>query len=161
MDEVIDAVLALFTAESTINSLYKKKYYGMNNIPGEHELPCIEVYPIDTSMINKGTGSMMNTYVVGVNIKDTVKASITEDTDKETVAHVKTFVQRIENRDSNGKPESATILGVLHDNRKLSNTAHIHEVSKVTYNFGPGTTKDTNIVTASVKITVKRISPRS
>ena len=159
MDEIISAIRALLAADGTIAALYKKIYYGVNPIPADSELPCIEVYPIGTQMLNLGTASMMNTYTIGVRIKDTLKAFVTNDTNKQVIDHSQDFVQRVENRDSNGKPDSGTILRVLHDNRQLSNTASIHEVSGIKYNTRE-LDKVSMIITAEINVTVKKISPR-
>lgn len=159
MNEVIEAIRALLSADTTINELYKFIYHGKAPIPASSELPCIEVYPINTSMRNLGTQSMMNIFTIGIRVKDTLKKHITEDTNKSVIAHTDSFEKRIEDRDSTGRPDHGTILRVLHDNRQLSSTASIHEVQSVDYDTRE-LDKESLIIHADIKITVNRISAR-
>lgn len=160
MDEIIQAIKALLEADSTINSTYRSVFYsGKNIVPPLSSMPCLIVYPMGESMKNKGTASMINEFKVGIRVVDSVKRFLTENTDKETEGNVQSFVQRVGNRDSNGKPDSGTILRVLHDNRQLSSTAHIHEIQNVAYGSDE-VTKDSLMIRADIEVVARRLSPR-
>ncbi len=157
MDTVIEAIRTLLASGLT-SSLYKYIYYGHNNVPAKCELPCIEVAPVSTEMSNMGTHSMMNQFTIRITSKDILKNFITENTDKSILAHVQTIVKRMEERDANGKPLSTTVLGVLHDNRKLSNTVHINNIGTIEYN--EEAYDGSWLISASVLITANVITTR-
>jgi hypothetical protein len=158
MDDVILALRTLLLSGLTAD-LYKKVYYGPNLVPAKSELPCVEVIPVSTTVENLGTNSMRNEYTIQITTKDILKNHVTEDTDKSILSHVQTIVKRMEERDANAKPKSTTILGVLHDNRKISNTVHINQIGNIEYN-----TEEFNgswIISASIIITALKINLRS
>lgn len=68
---------------------------------------------------------MDNEYQVRVTIKHSLKSYLKENTNVEVLDHVQDLVEKMEGRTS-GDVDSNTVLGVLHDNLKLSNTAHIN-----------------------------------
>lgn len=158
MDDIILALRTLLDASLTPD-LYKAIYYGENFVPSKSEVPFVEVIPVETEMLQQGTNSMMNEYVITIQIKDIIKNFITANTDKEIISHVQTLVKRMEERDANGKPKSTTILGVLHDNRKITDTVNINNIGRINY-----TTESLNgslILSAAVTITANRITLRS
>jgi len=102
---------------------------------------------------------MMNELTVTIKSKDIIKNFVTGNTDKEVLTHVQTMVKRMEERDANGKPKATTILGVLHDNRRISNTVHINNIGTIQY-----ATESLNgslFLTAEITITAQRITARS
>jgi len=157
MDTVIEAIRALQTSSLT-SGLYKYIYYGENLVPAKSELPCIEVDPVSTEMANMGTHAMMNEFTIRITTKDILKNFITENTDKSILSHKQTIVKRMEERDANGKPLSTTVLGVLSDNRKISNTVHINNIGTIEYNSEAF--DGSWLVSASVLITAKLITTR-
>jgi len=160
MHNAIQAIITLLTASLTANT-YKYIYYGPNLVPALAELPCVEVIPISESMTNRGTQTMMNELTIRIVVKDSLKKFVTNDTNKSTVAHVETFIKRIGERDSaKGRPDAATILGILHDNRQLTNTVHINDIGTVNYSFDK-TQDGSYIIQADVEVTAQFISNRS
>lgn len=158
MDDVILALRTLLDG-SLEADLYKAIYYGENFIPAKSEVPFVEVIPVSTNMSNHGTNSMMNEMTITIKSKDIIKNFLTANTDKEVLTHVQTMVKRMEERDANGKPKSTTILGVLHDNRKISNKVHINNIGTIDY-----TTESLNgslFLTASITITANVVTLRS
>ena len=131
MDDVILEIIDLFKT-SLEKGVYKSVYYGENKVAAQASFPFIEVVPVNTLMEVQGTNSMMNEFTVTVNVKDTLKATLTANTDKEVVSYMQEMVQRIEKRTS-GKPDSDTILGVLHDNLKLGNKVHLMNDWEIDY----------------------------
>lgn len=65
-----------------------------------------------------------NEYQVRVNIKNSLKKYLQQNTNVETLDHVQDLVEKMEAR-TNGNIDSDTVLGVLHDNLQLSGNAHI------------------------------------
>ncbi len=155
MNEVIEAIRALL--KSTLGGAYKKYYYGEVHIPNQSFLPFVEVVPMSSRIDNRGTGGMMdNQYTIQVNVKSTLTKYLRENTNTETIEHVKDLVKQIEERDSNGNVLSTTILGVLHDNLQLSNTANINgnwDISYDSLDLG-----DSYITIAKISFTVRVIS---
>ena len=134
MDDVILAIKALLEANLP-TGVYKNIYYGPNLVPAESEIPCVEIIPMEEGMTNKGTNSMMNEFRIKIRITDSLKAFNTSNTKKTILGQVQAFVKRMGERDSNHKPLSSTILGVMHDNRQLTNTVHINRIGVVKDNF--------------------------
>lgn len=158
MDEVITALIALLNS-GLEEDVYKQVYYGINHVPAKSEMPLVEVSPVSTEMANLGTNSMQNEYSIRITIKDYLKDHLTGDTDKAVLTQFKTMVQRMEKRDADGKPLSTTILGVLHDNRKISDKVHINNIGRIEYNEEE--LDGSYILGASVIITANRITLRS
>lgn len=98
---------------------------------------------------------MSNEYQIRVNIKHSLKSYLKENTNVEVLDHVQDLVEKMEARTS-GDVNSNTVLGVLHDNLKLSNTVNIvgdWEISYDEIDLG-----ESYITYASVLFTVKDIS---
>ena len=157
MDDVILAIIDLFKTNLE-EGVYKDVYYGENRVPAEPDFPFVEVVPNRTIMRTRGTNSMMNEFSITVNIKDTLKASLTHDTDKEIVEHTQEMVKRMEAR-TDSIPDSDTILGILHDNLKLSNTVHLNNDWDI--NYQASEYNGSYILVASVQMTASLISLRS
>lgn len=159
MDTVITALRALLL--TALGSTYKDYYYGENLVPAQADFPFLEIVPVSTLMEQRGTNSMMNEFTIMINIKDTLKNFLTSDTDKEILSHMQTMVKRMEERETSpdGKPKAATVLGVLHDNRQMSNTVHINNDFEIAYNvteYG-----ESWLLKASLTFTASKISMRS
>lgn len=156
MDDVITSIVTLLT--SALGSTYKKYYYGENKAPEQALFPFVEVIPISTSIENIGTGGLMKSvHSVQINIKETIKANLTANTNKATVEHLQDIVKKMEERETNGTLKSATVLGVLHDNLQLSAKVNINgdwEISYTETEYG-----DSWIVIGSVKFNASRITP--
>lgn len=159
MDDVLLAIRTLLLAGLDMVDTYKAVYYGRNTVPATSEMPFVEVIPIGTDMENRGSNSMNNEFEIMVRMQDTLKENITENTNKSIISHSQTFVKRMEERDANGKPLATTILGVLHDNRKLSNTVTINNFGRINYNeeFLDGSW----IITAEMIMLTQKITLRS
>lgn len=154
MNEIITAIIALLRA--SLSGTYKKFYYGEIRVPNQAFLPFIEVVPVWTRIQNKWTGGLIaNEYQVRVNIKNSLKKYLQQNTNVETLDHVQDLVEKMEWRTSYNL-DSDTILGILHNNLKLSNTAHIVWDWEITYDeIDLG---ESYITYASVMFTVRAIS---
>lgn len=59
----------------------------------------MEVVPVGSKLANRGTGGMMNNeYQIRVNIKNTLKKYLAQDTNVETLEHVQDLVEKMEGR---------------------------------------------------------------
>lgn len=154
MDDVILAIRALLLAE--LGSTYEDYFYGENMVPAEADYPFVEVIPNNSLVTLRGTNSVNNEYGITIQIKDTLKAFETADTNKEIIAHMQEMVKRMEERDANGKPLSSTILGILQDNLQLSTTAHINNDWEIAYDTSPFA--GSYVLIASLAFIVKRIT---
>jgi len=160
---VDDVLLAIKTLLETADSgnVYAHHFYGVNTVPSQSEMPFIEIKPGSTSMERRGTNSMNNEFQVVIRVVDSLKNFVTEDTNKEVVSHTQTFVKRMEERDSNGKPLASTILGVLHDNMRLNNKVTMVGISTVRYDEINNPHDGSWIIEATMVVTAKLISLRS
>jgi len=62
-----------------------------------------------------------NEYQIQINVKNTLKKYLKENTNVETLDHIQDLVQKMEGRDTDtGDLLSTTVLGVLHDNLTLT-----------------------------------------
>lgn len=94
-----------------------------------------------------------NEYQVRVNIKNSLKKYLQQNTNVETLDHVQDLVQKMEAR-TGGNINSDSILWVLHDNLQLSGNSHIvwdWEISYDEIDLG-----ESYITYASILFTVKR-----
>lgn len=155
MNDVIETIISLL--RTTLSTTYKKYYYGEIRVPNQAFLPFIEVIPVWSRITNRGTGWMIdNEYTIQINIKNTLKKYLQQNTNVETLDHVQDLVQKMEDREINWDLKSTTILGILHDNLKLSNKANINWDWQVSYNeIDLG---ESYITLASVVFTVKVIN---
>lgn len=155
MDSILTALRSLLVAALTE---YTTVYYGENKIPAEADFPLLEIIPRETERVQRGTNSFNNTYTVTISIKDTLKSHVTANTDKSVSTHMQKMVQRMEERDADGEPKSTTVLGVLSDNLKISNTAHINGDWRVRYDQSPF--NGSWILIASVTFTINKITTK-
>ena len=157
MDDVVLAIIDLFKTNLE-KGVYLSIYYGENRVPAQADFPFVEVVPARTEMRNNGTNSMMNDFYITVNAKDTLKAFLGEDKDEEIIEYMQEMVKRIEAR-TDGKPDSDTILGVLHDNLKLENNVHITDDWEIDYQVSEF--NGSYILVGSVSFKASLISLRS
>jgi hypothetical protein len=156
MNEVIESIISLL--RTTLWSTYKKYFYGEVHIANKAYMPYIEVVPMGTRAKNRGTWWMMdNEYQVRVTIKHSLKSYLKENTNVEIIDHVQDLVEKMEGRTS-WNVDSNTVLGVLHDNLKLSDTAHINGDWEISYDEIELEDRQSYIVYASVLFTVKRLT---
>ena len=120
MNEIIEAIRTLLKTELWV--YYKKFYYGEIRVPNQAYLPFIEVIPVGSKVTNRGTGGMVNNeYSIQINVKNTLKKYLKENTNVETLDHIQDLVQKMEGRDTDtGDLLSTTVLWVLHDNLTLT-----------------------------------------
>ncbi len=132
MNEIIEAIQTLLSAE--LWSTYKKYYYGEIKVPNQSFLPFIEIIPLSSNITNRGTWWMLdNTFNIQITVKNTLKNHLKQNTNVDTISHIQDLVQKIEDRNADWTIKSSTVLWVLHDNLKLSNTVHINDDWVVTY----------------------------
>lgn len=156
MDDIILQIKALL--EAGLTSAFKKYFYGENKVPEESIMPFIEVIPTRTSMVTRGTGGLRdNEYSVTVNIKDDLKHHLTANTDKDIISGQQFMVKKMEERDANGVPLSATVLGILNENLQLNTKAHIIDNWEISYDTSPF--GGSYILIASITFSVKKITP--
>ena len=155
MNEIIEAIRTLL--KDTLGATYQKYYYGEIRVISQIVLPCIEVIPLTSTITNRGTGGMANNeFRVQVNIKNTLKKYLGGKKSDTVLEHVQDLVKKMEDRDSDGNIKSDTVLGVLHDNLQLSNTANINGDWQITYDeIDLG---DSYITFASIIFTVRVIT---
>jgi hypothetical protein len=95
MNEIILAIQALL--KTNLGNTYKKYYYGEVRVPNQSFLPFIEIIPVGSNLTNRGTGGMMNNeYKVQVNIKNTLKKYLKQDTKVEVLEHIQDLVEKME-----------------------------------------------------------------
>lgn len=120
-------------------------------------LPFIEVIPLSSRIDNRGTGGLSsNEYRVQVNIKNTLKKYLKENTAVSKIDHVQDLVLKAEERDALGNVESDTVLGVLQNNLQLSNTAHI--IGEWEIRYDEIDLRESYITIASISFVVRKIS---
>lgn len=156
MNEVITAIISLLRAN--LGNNYKKYFYGEIRIANKSYMPYIEVVPMWTRGKNRGTWWMMdNEYQIRVTIKHSLKTYLKENTNVEVLEHIQDLVERMEWR-TDWEVNSDTVLGVLHDNLKLSDTAHINGDWEISYDEMELEDRQSYVVYASVLFTVKRLT---
>jgi len=97
-------------------------------------MPFIEVIPIQSNINNRWTGKMTdNTFWVQINLKNTLKKYLKENTNVEIIAHIQDLVKKVEERNTNWSFKNSTILWVLQDNLQLNNSANINWNWNVNY----------------------------
>ncbi len=155
MNEIINTIRTLLS--TTLTTTYKKYYYWEIRVPSQSIMPFIEVIPISTTITNRGTWWMTNNeYQIWVSIKNTLKKYLAQNTDTEILAHVEDLVKKMEDRETNWDLKDATVLGVLHNNLKLSDKANIMWDWNITYDEID--LWESYITVATVIFTVKVIS---
>lgn len=125
MNDVLAAISSLLS--TALTTTYKKYFIGRNKVAAYSHMPCIEIIPLGTEVVNKTTGGgEESTYTIQVNIISSLKKHLQDNRDVTTVESTETMVDRMEERESNGTPKSATVLGVLSENLGLSNSVTIN-----------------------------------
>lgn len=154
MNEIITSIITLLRA--SLSGTYKKFYYWEVRVPNQAFLPFIEVVPVWTRIQNKWTGGLMtNEFQVRVNIKNSLKKYLQQNTNVETLDHVQDLVEKMEWR-TNSNLDNDTILWILHNNLQLSWNANIIGDWEITYDeIDLG---ESYITYASVLFTVKIIT---
>lgn len=108
MNEIIIEIQTLL--KTALTTTYKKYYIGEIRVPNQAYLPFIEIIPITSSLKNRGTGGMMNNeFQVQINIKNSLKKYLKQDTNVETLEHIQDLVEKMEKR-TNGNLDSNTIV---------------------------------------------------
>ena len=132
MNEVIEAIQTLLS--NALWSTYKKYYYWEIKVPNQKNLPFIEIMPLWSNIINRGTWWMAdNTFNIQITVKNTLKKYLKQNTNVNTVAHIQDLIKKIEDRNADGTIKSGTVLWVLHNNLQLSDTVHINDDWVITY----------------------------
>lgn len=156
MDNVILAIKSLLS--TALTTTYKKYFYGENKAPQQSHFPFIEIIPITTESNVSGTGGLRyDIYEIEINVKDTLKNHYKTASDNEILSHMQSLVKKMEDRDSDGTPKAATVLGVLNDNLTLSNSVHINDNWVITYDTSPY--GESYIVIASLRVRAKLLTP--
>ncbi len=154
MNEVITEIITLLRA--SLWSTYKKYYFWEIRVPNQAFLPFIEVVPVGSRIVNRWTGGTINNeFQIRVNIKNSLKKYLQQNTNVETLDHVQDLVEKMESR-TNWNINSNTILWVLHDNLRLSWNADIIDNWEITYDEID--LWESYITYASVLFTVKAIT---
>jgi len=142
--------------EAGLTTTYKKYYYGENEVPEQQILPCLEVVPNGTFIENIGTGGMVKSeYTITINIKNSVKNFYTKGATT-IVRAMQDMVKKMEERDGSHKLKSTTVLGILHNNLKLSSSVEINGDWRIVYDKIE--VRDTFIVIGSVTFTAYKIN---
>lgn len=93
MNEIILEIQNLL--RTTLGSTYKKYYFWEIKVPNQAYLPFLEIIPITSRLSNRGTGGMMNNeFQVQINLKNTLKKYLKQDTNVETLEHVQDLVKK-------------------------------------------------------------------
>lgn len=132
MNEVIEAIVTLL--QTKLGNTYKKYYYWEIKVPNQSFMPFIEVIPLNSDIVNRGTWWMLdNTFQIQVTIKNSLKKYLKQNTNVETLDHIQDLVKKMEDRNSDWTIKSNTVLWVLHDNLKLNATVHINGDWSIVY----------------------------
>ena len=135
MDDVILAIISLLKTQFT--TTYNEYFYGENIIPSEPMFPFIEVIPNASSINNRGTGGTKNnTFSVTIKIKDSLKKYLNSNTNQSKFSALQTMVKRMEERTLNIF-KNTSVMYVLANNLKLSDTANINENWEINYDVVP------------------------
>ncbi len=121
MNEVIEAIIALLRANSTINDRFKVIDFGPVNISAKSNLPAIYISPITTNIIGNRTKSDQVIYGIKLTVAMDLRSKF-GDTSSPVPAH-KQLTEWIEERNGAGTGyASDTIMNVLRANISASNT---------------------------------------
>jgi len=154
MDNIIQKLRALLLAQFT--TTFKKYYYGENPIPAQAYFPFLEIVPVTTEIVQRGTGGCRdNLFTIEIRIKDTLKNYLKNNTDVQINDYMQTQVKRMEERENNTF-KASTILGVLNSNLRLDNNCNIIDNFNISYNILP--LDDSYIVIATVSFQVKLLT---
>ena len=131
MDELITEIKTLLAAAFTNFTVV----YGKVLVPDDTIFPLIEIIPQSTNFNRLGTGGLSdNIFVLKIVYKNSLKKSITQNTNKTTIAHLQDLVKIMEERTAATlQPKSTTILGVLLDNITANNKADILREFNIEY----------------------------
>lgn len=136
MDDVILTIQTLISAQ--FGTDFKKYYYGENKVPEQSVFPFLEVVPLSTSIINRGTGGMTtDEFRIRINLKDSLKNHLTTNTDKNILGHMQWIIKKMEERDSSGRVKPSTVIGVLQSDLQLNNKALIVDDWEASYTETP------------------------
>jgi type III secretory pathway component EscR len=133
MDEVILALKAILEDELPAN-IFTEVYDGENLLPAQSSFPFVEVIAESEVQSERGTNSIDAEFTITIAIKDTLKAYLDQNTDRDTISYSKKMREWISSRDDNGILESDCILGILSNNLKITNTVQINRDRRVGYN---------------------------
>ena len=123
MDNIIQELLTLLQNKYT--TYYKKYVYGEFVLAPRSYFPMIEVVPVSTEVVNRGTGGNTdNEFRVKIQVKDTLKNTF-EKADSVRIDALYNMVQGIEPRTVNGDFASTGIMHLLKNNLQLSGKAEI------------------------------------
>lgn len=132
MDAFITNLVALFS--STFTTTFKSYNYGRVDIPGQQAMPMISVHPVRTALSNSGTVKDKNLFTVRVRVSANVKQFF-DNTNGEgsTIDAIQQLVKWVEDRDSNGKLITASILAVIRQNITASGAVLYNDDINVEY----------------------------
>jgi len=136
MQLAVAEIQALIAAAMTTN--VKKYYIGKVNSPPLNYLPTISVYGISTELVSDQLSTSRDKYLytIGIDLITSGFAKVSTigvEADKVLDAQ-KAVVDLMEERDANGTPKAATVLGTLRRNIQGTNYLFNNDI-EITYDF--------------------------
>lgn len=120
-------------------------------------LPLVSVAPVRTSFRIRGTGGL-RTEIHEINISAMVNLSdYFEDSEGTTVDHLSALVDAMEDRDTDGKPKSTTILGAVNNDLSIGGTVQDILEFNINYDILP----TSRVGSATLTILTTRILPNN
>ena len=130
MDNICTAIQSIL--QTALGSSYTI-IYG-DDVPGMSQFPYISIEPQNTTFTPNGTGgSRENRSVITVTLKVRLNDYMQDNTDVSEQAHLRALVKGMEERETNGLPKNATILGALNQDLSLGGVVSTIELGTIEY----------------------------
>lgn len=156
MDDIIQGIQTVLNA--ALGSTYTGYIYGEVKVPNESMYPFIEIKPLSTEFILKGTGGLRdNLFTIDITVKNSIKKSFTDNTSKTVIAHIQDLIKKMEERDSTGTPKSTTVLGAINNDLTLNNTSMV--VGQFNISYDNIEYDGSYIVMATLRIVARLLTP--
>lgn len=115
MNDLTTKLLILFEAQFT--TTFKFYNYGMVRVPGQSSMPAIYATPIRTEVLNSGLIRDKNNFTIKVVIMDSLKRYLDNISGSgDIIQAMQQLVKWVENRNSDGSVEDASIIGIIRQN---------------------------------------------
>lgn len=107
--------------------------YGETVTPPEADFPLISIVPVSTSMEIVGTGKLAEAQYTIKIVATINKKEFIDTTNATTISFMDELVRLMEERNANGTPKDATVLGVLYNNPDLNDSIGINTEWEIDY----------------------------
>ena len=126
MISVIDEIIVDLTA--ALSAKFETIYKGIVIPIPQSYLPALMVFPISTNIIAKSTAKDQHVYTIGITATISLKKYFDESGTGTTMDAQEAIVKLMEERDTNGKPIDASVLGVLRNNVRGTSYLYNNEI---------------------------------